>query len=196
MNSMQKNYSAVILAGGESRRMGFNKAFLKINNKYLINSIIKKLNPLFKEIIVINGDEKLKKIIENKNIIIKDDIIKNKGPLGGIYTALKTSNYKNSFVFACDMPAINTKIIKLMIDKFEKRKIDSLMPDFHPLHAIYSNSLAKNLITYLQQNKNLKIKGFLDTINYEYFKLPEELKTNKSFYNINSEEDLRRFINL
>ena len=51
---MQKlPFSAVILAGGDSKRMGTNKAFLKLEGRNLIDIVFEKLNDLFKEVIVV-----------------------------------------------------------------------------------------------------------------------------------------------
>ena len=80
---MKKFGTAIILAGGKSTRMGFDKQFLELNKKRLIDIIINKLKEEFEEIIIVtNKPEEYRKYTQK----ILSDKIKDVGPLGGIYT--------------------------------------------------------------------------------------------------------------
>ena len=82
---MNKFGSAIILAGGKSTRMGFDKQLLKIDRRRLMDSIINKLKKEFDEIIIVTNRPELYIGLSHK---ITVDIIKDKGPLGGIHAGL------------------------------------------------------------------------------------------------------------
>ena len=92
---------AAVLAGGKSRRMGRNKAMLKIGEVTAVEKILEELKE-FDEIIVSSDDYK----ISDKKVGICSDIFKNCGPMGGIYTILKNCKSEAIFITACDMPMI------------------------------------------------------------------------------------------
>ena len=80
---MKKYETAIILAGGKSSRMGFDKQFLTFNNKKIIDTIIEQLEKEFQEIIIVTNKPEEYKNYSQK--IFTDEII-NKETLGGIYT--------------------------------------------------------------------------------------------------------------
>ena len=92
--------SAVILAGGESRRMGRDKAEIVFKDKRTIDIMAEKLRS-FDEIFI--SADKTYEADGCKNI---SDIYKGKGPAAGILSALKEMKADALFVTACDMPLI------------------------------------------------------------------------------------------
>ena len=85
---MNKNYTAIILSGGKSSRMGTNKSHLKINGKSLIERTVELCRSIFDESIIITND-----IEEYVSLKIKcyKDIYPNFGPLSGIHSGLVNS---------------------------------------------------------------------------------------------------------
>ena len=61
---MKHKLSAIILAGGESRRMEYNKEYIKVQDKYLVHTQIETLNSLFEEVIVVTNNEEHYKGLE------------------------------------------------------------------------------------------------------------------------------------
>lgn len=92
---MKKFGSAIILAGGKSTRMGFDKQLLKIDERRLMDSLIHKLHKDFEEIIIVTNRPDLYIGLSH---IITTDILKDKGPLGGIHAGLKKSSSQYAFV--------------------------------------------------------------------------------------------------
>ena len=76
---MKKFGTAIILSGGKSSRMGFDKQFLKIENRRLVDSMIQKLEKEFDEIIIVTNKPQEYLGLGHK---ITMDILKEKGPLG------------------------------------------------------------------------------------------------------------------
>ena len=81
---LYQGISGLILAGGQSRRMGFPKPFLTVEGKRIINTTLKVFKSLFEEIFIVTGDKN--HLLQFKGIKVVEDLIKESGPLGGIYT--------------------------------------------------------------------------------------------------------------
>lgn len=183
---------AFILAGGKSTRMKYNKAFVKLNNKPLIEIILSELKTIFNDsITVITNEPELYKYL---NVDLKVDLVKDKGPLGGIYTGLVESKSFHNFFVPCDMPFVKGEAIEYLID--EKDEYDVIVPFIkgyiEPLCGIYSKNCIKPIEECLSEGK-LRVKSFYDrvkvkTIPEEPFKkIDPELKM---FININTLDNL------
>lgn len=129
-----------------------------------------------------------------------EDLIKESGPLGGIFTGLCYSTTKRNFVVACDMPFINPAVIKLLLE--EIGNYDAVIPDVdgevEPLFALYSKNCIPVMFEHLQK-QNLKIRDLLGKLKVKRIKAEDIHRVDPqhlSFFNINTEEDLRRALNL
>src|SRR3990167_7393360 len=138
-----KRITAIILAGGKSSRMGFDKAFLRIRHRPIIADILDKLKNIFDEIlIVISPSRAFGYSANSTDLRVVSDVFPEKGPLGGIYTGLLNSKTKYNFVAACDMPFLNAALIRYLVE--HKGDYDIIIPkmgkEFHPLFGIYSKN--------------------------------------------------------
>lgn len=173
-----------ILAGGKSSRMNYNnKALLNYNGKAFIEHIIE-AGKDFKEIIIVSNN---KEIYNKYNINVVEDIYKEKGPLGGIYTALLNSKYDKVLCIACDMPLIS----KSTLTKLSEMKIeyDVLIPKIEnrlqPLCAIYSKGIIEEMENSLINNEN-KLQHLIMKLDYKV--VENELEA-IDFININTPKD-------
>ena len=69
------------------------------------------------------------------------DIVVDKGPLGGIYTALVHSETEMNLILSCDIPLISTEMLQELIEKHTANFDVSVFEDndrIHPLIGIYS----------------------------------------------------------
>jgi molybdopterin-guanine dinucleotide biosynthesis protein A len=189
-----KEVSAIILAGGKNTRIGRNKAFIQLSTgETILQNAINILRPIFPEIIIVTNR---KEAYQNFDVSVVEDLIKESGPLGGIFTGLCHSTSKHNFVVACDMPFIQPGVIRLLLK--EIGTCDVVIPDVdgdvEPLFAVYSKKCIPAMFEHLQK-QNLKMREILSKLQVkkigaeEIDRLdPEHL----SFFNINTEEDLRR----
>jgi len=113
--------SCVLLAGGQSKRMGEDKAFLKLGGQTFLKIIVKKLYEKCDEIILsINKDEKIyqKELNEflNKITFIKD---KNPydGPLNAVMSVSDSINNPYVFIATVDTPLLNPELIDIYKEK-------------------------------------------------------------------------------
>ena len=185
--------TGVILAGGKSKRMGRNKAFLEINGQRMIDQIVDVFKDTFAEVFLVTNTpfEYL-----HLDIRIVADLIPSKGALGGIYTGLFFSSFQHVFVAACDMPFLNREFIDYMVSKVDN--FDIVVPrsrdGLEPLHAIYSKRCSTHIDALLGLN-DLKITSFYPKVRVREISSKEILTFDPKsslFFNVNTTEDLEK----
>lgn len=190
---MFSNISAAILAGGSGKR--FNnlvKAKIVIDGQTIISRIIETIGDIFDEIIIVtNSPGEFKEY--NKYKIIVDQYI-NKGPLGGIHSALKATDKEAVFVVAGDMPFLDKKLIIKQAGFFKKHDCDILIPEIgqyiEPLHGIYRTVILSTLEEYLEGKNDYAIREFIYSSNTCFMRLEGTGKQIRAFTNINSPSDI------
>ncbi|OGX23616.1 MAG: hypothetical protein A3J51_06770 [Omnitrophica WOR_2 bacterium RIFCSPHIGHO2_02_FULL_45_21] len=203
--------NAIILAGGRNTRMqGEDKAFIEIEGKPIVARIIEKLKTLLspvqnycassKEKEISNGVRQIivvtnspEKYVSFKVKTIKDEH-PGKGPLMGIYCGLKASSCKYNFVVACDMPFINTSLIKFIIDNRDNYDIviSRVSEKFHTLFGLYSKSCIPVMEEMLEKNE-LRIRSIFPKLNARFLSRQEIERIDPgllSLVNINTPEEL------
>ncbi len=194
---MNKFNTAVILAGGKSSRMGFDKQFLEINKKRLLDTQIHKLRKEFEEIIVVSN--KTTQYIDVNYKIVCDEI-KEIGPLGGIHVGLKNSTSKYTYITACDMPIISNDYIRFMKEKI-RGNVEACVTKtgyrIEPFNGFYSISLIDK-IEELIAKKRTSMFSLLNNINTIYINEEDAKKISgrvNMFTNLNNIKDLESYVN-
>lgn len=185
--------TAVILAGGKSSRFGSDKAFITIAGTPLIKRHLKLLRNIFSKIIIVTNQPHKYRF---KNVKIVQDVIKDSGPLAGIYSGLLSSASFYNFIMACDMPFINKALIRYMIG--HKDNYDVIIPKignkFHPLFGVYS----KNCIPAIEEmlkDARLKVSNIFPRVNTHFILKKAIKKIDENLFslvNINTKKDLTR----
>ena len=187
---MEGMISGIILAGGKSRRMGRDKAFLKIKGKRLIDITLALFKTLFDRILIVTDDKSRFKGLAG--VTVCEDLVRERGPLAGIYTGLLASPYDKAFFAACDMPHLDPGLIGRMLDLARASDADCLVPltsrGPEPLFAIYSKRLLPKIEAALK-TEDLSLRGLLKECGCRYVQVsdPESL----CFANINTPRDLK-----
>lgn len=185
----KQNISGVILAGGESTRLGGrNKANFLIGGEKIITKTINLLRSIFDELIIVtNAPHEFEQLT---GLIITSDYFKKRGPLGGIHSAMKSSSKEAVFIFAGDMPFLNKRLIFRQIEYFKSLNCDALIPLVNklrePLHGIYRNLLSDRLEEYLRTQTDFAVREFLDTTDAAYFNPGRSKEVIRAFTNINT----------
>ncbi|HAJ25744.1 MAG TPA: molybdenum cofactor guanylyltransferase [Syntrophus sp. (in: bacteria)] len=150
--------TGIILTGGKNKRMGTNKAFLSVDGERLIDRTVRIYRDIFDEIILVTNEPHLYYDID---VTLVTDLVKDKGPLMGIYTGLFYAASDPVFFAACDMPFLSGEFIRYLLE--QSRDADIVVPEtadgFQPLHAVYSKSCMGTIQRLLLQDK-LKVTGF------------------------------------
>jgi molybdopterin-guanine dinucleotide biosynthesis protein A len=183
--------SGIVLAGGQSSRLGMDKSFVNVNGQSLIEQIVAKLARLSDDVIIVaNSPERY----HHLEVRVVGDIYPGKGALGGIYSGLKSAANAHSLVVACDMPFLDLNLLRYMI--LLARGHDVVIPRVRglpePLHAIYSKSCLEPIDRLLARGR-LKIIDFFPEVRVRYVEEgevdifdPQHL----SFFNVNVPGDL------
>ena len=131
--------SGVILAGGESQRMGSDKSLLPIQGARFIDHIYARLSHLFDEVIIVTNSPELYQEIPCRKV---PDIYLKQGALAGIHAGLSQTQQPRAFVVGCDMPFVSAKMVRKICSHAEQG--DLILPHsshgHEPLHALYDKS--------------------------------------------------------
>jgi molybdopterin-guanine dinucleotide biosynthesis protein A len=191
------NIGSAILAGGNNSRLGFNKAFLEINGRPIIERTLDILSRLFYErLIVTNSPFEYAEYGSACSIIT--DTVKGAGPLGGIYSALAAAESDACFIVACDMPFLSVSLIRDQCHFFNQHQYDACIPAIgsyiEPLHGIYQKVISTDMRLFLTTHTNASIRDFLSKIHVGYYRPGESSHIKMAFFNINTREDLDRLM--
>ncbi|WP_459476295.1 molybdenum cofactor guanylyltransferase [Clostridium saccharoperbutylacetonicum] len=183
---------ALILAGGKSRRMnGNNKAFLKFQNKSFIESIADKLNGFNNIYISVDEKEKYKHL----SFTLIEDMYKDIGPIGGIYSSLKSIEEEYIFVTACDMPKINRKFIDFictsLTEDIECIVTQDIKGRIYPLGGIYSKALLGKIENMIKE-EDYKLLNLIKHSNTKIISLSENNFNENIMDNINDINDYNK----
>ena len=188
--------SAVVLAGGKSSRMGFDKSTMVLQNKKLIESTIKKLDSLFDDIIIsVDGLEKKSEFNHDKIVV---DKVKGVGPLGGMISALEMAQSDRLFVIPCDMPVIDIKYISFMMKYMDDNEIILSEKNgyFEPFPGFYSKSLIPRIEELINQNRR-SIRAIFECSRTKVISESEWKKLGFSeeiFTNLNTTQDVEKYL--
>ncbi|MEM2102328.1 MAG: molybdenum cofactor guanylyltransferase, partial [Candidatus Bathyarchaeia archaeon] len=141
-------YSAIILAGGSSKRLGQDKPLLMLGNKPLLLHVLHRVSTVVDEQIVVVKNEQQKnafeKIVKNKtNVVVDEYPIQT--PLAGAYTGFHHASSEYSLLLSSDTPFVNTEIVRLLLDVcIHKTATIPRWPEGHiePLQAAYQTKTA------------------------------------------------------
>lgn len=136
--------SAIVLCGGNSKRIGRSKAFLPYAGTTLIENCLKKLSAVFAEIILVcNDPDEFKHLSAN----VVRDLIPAKGPLVGILSGLLLAKHEQALVCPCDMPLIDEELLRELAAKSTQADLVLYGHDGipEPLLGVYSRSCIAGL---------------------------------------------------
>ena len=187
--------TAVILAGGMSRRLGRNKAIEPFEGEPLIRRVIARMKRVARDVIVVaNDEERISELDLPDDVSSVVDQFPAKGPLGGIITGLDSVATGWAAFCACDMPFLNPKLYHMLLA--QRSRYDAIVPVIddrpEPTHAIYSRACIEPIRERISAD-DLKVSSFFDYVRVRL--VPEmEIRASDpnllSFYNINTQHDL------
>jgi molybdopterin-guanine dinucleotide biosynthesis protein A len=194
--------SAVILAGGFSRRFGRDKGIIVLASKPLILHVIDRVAKAVDEVLVVVSSEKQKTKFE---IILKDkaklviDQDNFQSPLVGAITGFEAAKAEYSLLLPCDTPLISTKIIQFLFDICANR--GATIPRWpsgyiEPLQAVYHTETAKTAARKALEQGKMNMQSMIEALRevcYVSTLFLEQLEpTLLTFFNINTFNDLKK----
>jgi molybdopterin-guanine dinucleotide biosynthesis protein A len=132
--------TGIVLSGGENRRMGLDKAFLKIAGIPMIERVLRSLQSVCRDIIIVTNRPHLCAVY---GVSVATDAFDKRGPLTGIYSGLLRSTEEHNIVVACDMPYLSPPLLAYMATQAPGHDVVVPMINglYEPLHAVYNRGL-------------------------------------------------------
>ncbi len=186
---MKNDITGIILAGGKSSRMNHDKGLLLLDGKPLVEHVISQAQKVCTSIMIISnqsGYEKLK-------FPVHEDLLKDCGPMAGIYTGLYYSQTAHNLVLGCDIPFVNEGLLQYIIEGFDN--FDAVIPTsgdlLQPLCGAYNKQCMEKLKEALD-SKNYKIQDVIKLLNRKLLVIDKGLSfySEHLFTNINTESAL------
>ncbi|MCX6673451.1 MAG: molybdenum cofactor guanylyltransferase [Methanothrix sp.] len=202
--------SAVILAGGNGRRLGAEKSLLEFERKPLICWTVEKLSRAADEIVVVTRSEahagRLEGIISDfatqpeLKIAFTWDSVAGFGPVAGLSAGMKEASGSLAFATGCDLPFLNPQVIERLFELAEEEDYEAAVPVqpngfFEPLHSVYHRekmlAACERAIEKAERRIHVPLQElcvrrvFVDLLR----PLDPDLLT---FFNLNTREDLEK----
>jgi molybdopterin-guanine dinucleotide biosynthesis protein A len=184
-----------IQAGGESRRMGSDKALLPFLGKPLILRPLQRLAKLADEVLITANQPENYRFL---GLTPFPDILPGFGALGGLFTALSVASHPYVAVVACDMPFASLALFAAELNLLRQSNTDAVIPrseaGTEPFHAVYRRETCLPRVRKALRSGLKRVDSWFSEVNIRYMELdeiqiydPQEL----AFLNINTSEELR-----
>ena len=185
--------SVAILAGGQSRRMGCNKAFLELGSSTVLEKVISAATPLAMEIMLI-ADNTANFARFGQPVF--PDLDTGLGPIGGLRTALVHAPSEALLLLACDLPFLKTEFLYFLVDKLQTHQavVPRNSKGLEHLCALYTrscltaveSSIARRELHMASFHQDLDMR-ILEPAEWEVFDPGQTL-----FTNLNAPADYQR----
>jgi molybdopterin-guanine dinucleotide biosynthesis protein A len=194
--------SAVILAGGFSRRFGQDKGLLPLANKPLIEHVLDTIDKIVDEKIVVVSSktqaENYTKVLDSKvKVVVDDDNVQS--PLVGALKGFKEASNEYALLLPCDTPLLSKDVLSLLLDLCpNKNAVIPRWPNgyIEPLQAVYCTKPALEAAKKALSEGKMNMQSMVDKLRGVRYvstlvlrQLDPELK---SFFNVNTPMDLRK----
>jgi molybdenum cofactor guanylyltransferase len=184
--------TGIILAGGENKRMGVDKAFLTVAGKPLIEHVLRVLGSVVQQIIIVTNSPERYRTYDAR---IVTDRLERRGSLVGIYSGICSSESEYNVVVACDMPFLNAELLSYQMELAPG--YDAVVPAFgeliEPLHSVYSKRLLPVIEERIREDQR-RIRSIFCHANVRYVTEKEISRFDperRSFINLNTPQQYK-----
>lgn len=191
-DSQMAGVSAFVLAGGQSSRMGRDKAFLELDGQVLIRRMLELARAVAPGTRIVGNVEKFRAYAE-----VVDDEFPGCGPLAGIQAALRASEEELNLIVAVDMPFVAVEFLQYLVQQAAASDALVTVPRaegrWQPLCAVYRRAFADIAEQSLREGK-YKIDPLfrrVKVLSIEEPELRERGFSPEMFRNLNTPEDWR-----
>ncbi len=182
-----------IQAGGQSSRMGEDKALKPFLGRPLIRRVIDRLTPIADEILITTNHPEDYRFL---GLPLFEDLHPGRGALGGLYTAIHSAGFPIVAVAACDLPFANPALFEYAALLLTREEVDVVIPEsgegLEPLHAVYRRSTCLPAIETALQADRFKVISWFPEVKVRILS-PSEVypldKEGRAFWNLNTPEE-------
>jgi molybdopterin-guanine dinucleotide biosynthesis protein A len=185
--------SVVAQAGGQSTRMGEDKALKTFLGRPLIQWVTDRLAPVADELLVTTNQPEAYTFL---NLPLRRDVRPGRGPLGGLYTALVSAKYSSVAVVACDMPFASAPLLVAGAGFLAQDGADVVIAEstegFEPLHAVYRRETCIPAIEAAMDLEQWRVISWFPRVVVRRFTSQELSRYDPeglAFWNVNTPEE-------
>jgi len=189
----------VLLAGGQSRRMGGgDKALSDLDGKPLMTHVVERAQSQV-DTLILNANGDPDRFIEYSLPVVADTVSGFVGPLAGVLTGQEWArdnapDAKWVVTMATDTPFFPRDLVQKLRDEIEKNGADMAMAtsggNRHPVFGMWPIALADDLRHALVEEGVRKVLHWTDRFNLVQVDFPDT--PFDPFFNVNRPEDLQR----
>lgn len=193
---MIEDCTAIILAGGDSQRMGRDKAGLLLGEQTLLQRVIATMQQVFPRVIV--SVRQLRSEINFPQVCDEpagEGMPVGNGPLAGLVASLSHAATPWAFVVACDMPFVEPAVVELLA-KF-RSQYQAVVPVVHghpqPLAAFYAKGCLGAIRAHLAGGGKNSLRAVLEQLQVRYVDETELLQADpalRSFFDLDTPQDV------
>ncbi len=176
--------TGIVMAGGQSLRMGTDKALVELQGRTLVEHAISLLAKFTSSIVISSNNEKLGIF----GFPVIEDAYSHIGPVSGLYSALNASPSDVNIVLPCDTPCVDVSLYQTVLEsasRFEAVVAGTSDGLIEPLIGFYHRSVSHILKEQIVQG-NYKLHSALERMNARI----EMFADKRIFLNINTRSDL------
>lgn len=193
---LRPSFTIVIQAGGQSRRMGRDKALVPFLGEPLIQRVIRRIAPVTEEIIITTNHPESFAFL---GLPLIPDQFPRRGALGGLYTALQAANAPLVGVVACDMPFVSAPLLvsarQLLFETPFAAVVPKTANGLEPFHAVYRKEICLPCIEQALEAGEWRVDSWFSGVEIRYL-TESEISTldpyRISFVNLNTPEEIGR----
>lgn len=187
--------SVVIMAGGESRRMGQDKALVPFLGQPLIQRVVARVAALGDEVLVTGNQPDSLAFL---GLPVYPDLLPGRGALSGLYTAFASAQHPLVAVVGCDMPFVSSALLAALRDALLSQAVDAVVPrtgrGLEPFHAVYRREPCLAAVKAALEAGLKRADSWHAQVRMAYFSEAEIARYDprgEAFININTLEELR-----
>jgi len=187
---MIEDCTAIILAGGDSQRMGRDKANLLLGDQTLLQRVIATMQQIFPHVIV-----SVRQPRPEINLLQICDEQPDAGPLAGLVASLGHVTTPWAFAVACDMPFVVPSMVEYLAQQRDAHQ--AVVPVVHghpqPLAAFYAISCLDTIRKQLSDGEKNSLRAVLEQLQVRYVDEAELLKVDpalRSFFDLDTPQDV------
>jgi molybdopterin-guanine dinucleotide biosynthesis protein A len=152
MSVTPRDLTAFILAGGNSTRMGTDKAFVMLEGRSLLARALDVCRTITGEVRIVGDREKFAPFAD-----VVEDVFPGCGPLSGIHAALRASGTDLNLVLAVDLPFVSPALLHFLTGQAREGGAIVTLPragkGWQPLCAVYRRAFADAAETALRAGR-------------------------------------------
>ncbi len=187
----ENTFEIFVLAGGKSSRMGTDKGLMHFRSKPLIQHMLNTLHTLYLPVSLIANNGEYHRF----GLPVYTDIIKEKGPMGGLLTAMHYTKADAVLLLSCDMPFIEAAAVHQLLNGCRQHHditAATAGQRIYPLLAVYKKTLLPEVMKSIESG-NLKMTEFIRSHQHTFCGM-DALLINHPWMldNFNSPDDIKK----